>query len=57
MTLSPLCAERTLPGCHGAGVKFVRESGLLLSASSDATARLWKAGDDGAYSAAHILTV
>ena len=51
-------AERApLGGVPCAGVKFLRESGLLLSASADSTARLWKAGDDGAYTAAHILTV
>lgn len=40
-----------------AGVKFVRGSSILLSASSDKTARMWQATEDGIYTCAKVLTV
>ena len=36
-------------------MKFIGSQGSLLSASSDHTARLWVAGDDGAYASAAVL--
>ncbi len=39
------------------GVKFFKDSSLLVSASADHTARMWRANEDGSYSAAHVLTV
>ncbi|EIE19108.1 spliceosome component, nuclear pre-mRNA splicing factor [Coccomyxa subellipsoidea C-169] len=37
-------------------VKFFKDSSLLVSASADHTARMWRANEDGSYSAAHVLT-
>lgn len=35
----------------------MKNSSLLLSASSDHNTRMWRANEDGSYSSAHVLTV
>ncbi|BDA49495.1 Pre-mRNA-processing factor 19 [Coccomyxa sp. Obi] len=37
-------------------VKWVKNSSLLVSASSDQNSRMWRANEDGSYSSAHVLT-
>ncbi len=39
----------------GAGVKFLGDEGVVLSASSDGTARIWRAGEDGVLASAAVL--
>lgn len=38
-------------------MKFFKDSSFLVSGSADHTARMWRANEDGSYSAAHVLTV
>ena len=40
-----------------AGVKFVKDASTVLTASADTTARIWRAGENGSYSAVHTLKV
>jgi hypothetical protein len=40
-----------------AGVRFVKDASILLSASSDKTARMWRASEDGSYASAKVFTV
>mmetsp|Transcript_11912 Transcript_11912/g.35648 ORF Transcript_11912/g.35648 Transcript_11912/m.35648 type:complete len:519 (-) Transcript_11912:687-2243(-) len=37
-------------------VKFMGDEGVVLSASSDGTARIWRAGEDGVLTSAAVLT-
>lgn len=53
---SPACMLTSLlHPSRSADVKFFGSQDVLISASSDHTARIWRAGEDGAMSAAAVL--